>query len=217
MNTALKCFQQRSNLRTRIIKQREFYLLRGLLFSVGGVTFPSLCLFHCSFIILTYRTKQFYWTELMRWIVRGSCNHSICICFRGNAHRSWEVRYLMRRMQCNDFCLVPEGFPPPCRLRNHPRVVTSTHVCIVADIIVHNHEMMMSWCAQKPLNARSNAAIYSPPFEACFVGAWLLEEKKNRAKSCQTFSPSCWQEQCGILSMEEKRISHPYTPTRQVG
>lgn len=38
--------------------------------------------------------------------------------------------------------------------------------------------MMMSWCAQKPLNARSNAAIYSPPFEACFVGAWLLEEKK---------------------------------------
>lgn len=149
----------------------------------------------------------------MRWIVCGARNHSICICVRGGkAFDSVEGR-----MQCDDFCLVPEGSPPsPRRLRNHLRVVTSTHVCIVADIIVHNHEMMMSWCAQSPWMLGATLLFILLLFEARFVGAWLLE-KKNRAKSCQTFSPSCWQEQCGILSMEEKRISHPYTPTRRVG
>lgn len=48
----------------------------------------------------------------------------------------------------------------------------------------------------------------------CFVGAlWGLEKC---SKCCQTLPPSCWQEQCAILAMKEKRISHPCTPTHQV-
>lgn len=158
----------------------------------------------------------------MRWIVCGACNHSICICVRGGMHATleecgiWFCRgeNAMRRLLSGS-----RRLPTPRRLRNHLRVVTSTHVCIVADIIVHNHEMMMSWCAQSRWMLGATLLFILLLFEACFVGAWLLgkKKKKNRTKSCQTFSPSCWQEQCRILSMEEKRISHPYTPTRQVG
>lgn len=113
----------------------------------------------------------------MRWIVCGARNHSICICVRGGkAFDSVEGR-----MQCDDFCLVPEGSPPsPRRLRNHLRVVTSTHVCIVADIIVHNHEMMMSWCAQSGWMLGATLLFILLLFEARFVGAWLLEKKKSR-------------------------------------
>lgn len=111
----------------------------------------------------------------MRWIVCGARIHSICICVRGGkAFDSVEGR-----MQCDDFCLVPEGSPPPARrLRNHLRVVTSTHVCIVADIIVHNHEMMMSWCAQSRWMLGATLLFILLLFEARFVGAWLLEKKK---------------------------------------
>lgn len=114
----------------------------------------------------------------MRWIEWGACNHSICICVRGGG------RHLIpSRGECNATTSVwfPKAPPPhPRRLRNHLRVVTSTHVCIVADIIVHNHEMMMSWCAQSRWMLGATLLFILLLFEARFVGAWLLEKKKSR-------------------------------------
>lgn len=69
----------------------------------------------------------------------------------------------------------------PWRHRSHLSVMTSTHVCIVTDIIVHNHEMMMSWCAQSHRMLRATL-LFIPLLGICLVGARVLEIVPSLAK-----------------------------------